>query len=87
MRHDYRADEPRGNAPARLISILVRAVLIQKLHVERAREIIAEIMRRAGLQALAVLHHRFHAVRGDRARELFLFRLLSAKHGQAQHVV
>ena len=62
----------------------MRAVLIQKLNVERLGEILSEIVRSARLQALAVVHHRFHAESRDRAREFFLFRLAAREYGYGE---
>ena len=55
VRHDERADETGGNAPARLIRILEFAVTVEIFDLERGREVFAEIMRSAGLQRLYLI--------------------------------
>ena len=61
VRHDQAADQARRDAPARGPGVLLLAVLIEELDVERLGEVLAEEVAGAGLQRLAVLHHRFDA--------------------------
>ena len=47
----------------------IAAALRLELEVERLREVLAEVVRRARLQRLVVLHHRLARVRAQRAGE------------------
>ena len=87
VRHDERADETGGNAPARLIRILEFAVTVEIFDLERGREVFAEIMRGAGLQRFAVQHHRFHRVGVHRPRELLLLRLFAREDLDGEDVL
>lgn len=77
---------PGGSAPRSGVPVFQDAVLIQKLHIERLGEILSQIVGSARLQRFSVQHHRLHAVRGDRARELFLFGLSPGEYGDRQHL-
>ena len=55
------ADQPRRDAPARRPGVFELVLLVDEFHVERLGEVLAQEMRRAGLQRLAVLHHRLDA--------------------------
>ena len=57
-----------------------RAVLVLELDARRLGEVLAEEVRRAGLQRLAVLHHRLDAVGADRAGEPLALGLLALDH-------
>ncbi len=86
VRHDDGANQARRRAPARFLRIGQLSFLILELDAVRLGEIRAEVVARAGLQRLAVLHHGFHGVRCTRAGELFLIRLLTDIHRQRHHV-
>ena len=66
--------------------MLLHAVFIQKLYIERFGEILTEIVRGACLQALAVLHHCFHSVGSDSACEFFFFCLFARYYGNCKAV-
>ncbi len=51
-----------------------------ELHIERFGEVLAEEVRRAGLERLVVLHQRLHRVRAHRAGELLAVRLHTRQH-------
>ena len=51
--------------------VLLGALLVLELDVAGLREILAEVVRGAGLEGLPVLHHRFDAERVDGAGEAF----------------
>ena len=59
MRHHHRADHARGHAPARRPAKFLFAFAALELNPARARKILPEKMRSAGLDRLSVLHHRF----------------------------
>src|SRR6185312_7535811 len=84
MRHDDPADEARGYAPARRVREREIAALGLKADVLRAREIGAEVMSSAGLQCLAVLHHRLDRKRVLRPREALVRRLLAGDDGHGE---
>ena len=60
---------------------------LKELNVARAREILAQEMARAGLQRLAVLHHRLDAERALGAREPLAGRLLALDDGHRHPVL
>ena len=78
MGHDHAADETGGDAPARLMNVLLRLSLSRNLVSNASAKLRAEIMGRAGLKRLLVLHHRFDAVGAKGAGELLAVALLSA---------
>ena len=80
VRHDDRADEARAHAPARRPAKLLRARARLKLDPARARKILAEKMRGAGLDRLPVLDHRFDAERLHRAGKAFALGFLAAEN-------
>ena len=59
MSHNHRANQPRRNAPRCRPTILLRSAHTRKLHFLCLSEVLSEEVRGAGLQRLAVLHHRF----------------------------
>ena len=77
VRHDERADHARAHAPARRPAELLLAVACLELDPARARKILPEKMRRAGLDRLPVLHHGFDAEGLDRAGKSFALRFLA----------
>ena len=79
MRHDDRADEPGAHAPARRPAELLCPRPRLELNPARARKILAEKMRGAGLDRLPVLDHRFDAERLDRARKPFALGFFAAE--------
>ncbi len=85
--HDQRADQARGGAPRRSPGILLAVIGGGVLDVERAREVLAQVMARPGLQRLAVLHHRLDRVGAKRAGELFALGLEPAQHRQRHHLL
>ena len=86
VRHDDGADEAGGHPPARGIGVFQRAVPVEEFDVERLGEVLPHIMGRARLQALAVLHHGFHAVGRHGARKLFLFGLSARDDGNGEAI-
>ena len=68
------ADESRRHAPRGPPHVLDRLVAGLKRDVERLREILPEIVRRAGLQRPAIAHQRLDRVRAQRARQISRFR-------------
>ncbi len=84
MRHDKRADEPRGYPERHRIPVFLHTVFIGEFNIERLGKILPQIVRGTRLQALAVVHHGFHAVGRHGARELFLFGLFPREHGHGK---
>ena len=62
-------------------------VLVGEGDVERAGKAVAEIVRRAGLQGLPVVHHALDRIGRLRAVELLLLGLLAARDGHGQHLL
>ena len=87
MRHDERPDQARRDAPARRVHVFQLPVLVEELDIRALREVLPQIMARAHLQRLAVLHHAFDALRVHSAGEPFAFRLVAAHHRHAHHVL
>ena len=81
---DHAADQPRGDAPRGLPDVLARALLVLVGDVEDLREVLAEVVRGAGLQRVAVLHQRLDRVRHLGAGELLRIALRPRvdRHGQ-----
>ncbi len=84
--HDEAADQAGADAPRGLPDVLDLARLGLELDVEGLAEVLAEIVAGAGLQGLAVLHHRLDAEGLERARELLVVGLLAADHRHRQHL-
>ena len=82
--HDDRADQTGGNAPRGLLHILQGVVLIRILHIKCLGKAVAEVMARAGLQRLAVMHHGFDGVGLFRTRKALLFGLFALEHRDSQ---
>ena len=85
VRHDDGADEPRRHAPGRAPDVLHRLVARLERDVERLREVLTEVVRRAGLQRAAVAHQRLDRVRAERAGELLAFALAALDDRHRQH--
>ena len=75
VRHDHAADEPRRHAPRRPVDVLERLVARLEADLERLREVLAEVVRRPGLQRPAVAHQRLDRVGPLGAGELLALRL------------
>ena len=86
VRHDHAADQPRRHAPARRVAIGELSLRVLELDVLRFGKVRAEIMRGAGLQRLAVLHHGFDGVGVVGAGEALVGRLLARDHRHGEHV-
>ncbi len=80
MHHDDGADHSRGHAPAGLVRIDKLVFLVRVLDAEGAREAVAEVVARAGLQRLAVVHEGLDGVGRLSAGKFFLVGLSSANH-------
>ena len=78
--HDDRADQTGGHAPRGLLHILKGVVLVRVLHVECLGKAVAEVMARAGLQRLAVVHHGLDGVGLFRTGETLLLGLFALEH-------
>ena len=69
MHHDQRANQPCRHSPTRSPAKFLLAFAVLKLDATGARKVLAEKMRRTGLDRLPVLHHRFDRQRLHRAGE------------------
>ena len=69
------------------MSVFQLAFFGKELNAVGLGEVGAEVVRGAGLQSLAVLHHRLHGIGGARAGELFLVGLAPGQHRQGEHVL
>ncbi len=83
--HDDGADEPRRHAPRRAPDVLHRLVARLERDVERLREILAEVVRRAGLQRAAVAHQRFDRIGPERAGKLLALALHALDDRHREH--
>ena len=86
VRHDHAADEAGGHAPRGRVRVLLGTLLVLELDVAGLGEVLAEVVRGAGLEGLAILHHRFDAERVDGAGETFALGL-TALDDRHRHVV
>ena len=84
MGHDQPAHEASGHAPAGGVGKLLRAFAILVADARSAGEIGAEVVRRAGLKRLAVLHHRLDRPGFVRAGKALVLRLLARDHGNRE---
>ena len=82
--HDETADDARGQTPRGLVRIDLLIVLVGIGDVERAGKAVAEVMARAGLERLAVVHHALDRVGVHGAGELLLVGLVAADDGHGQ---
>ena len=81
VHHDGGAHEPRRHAPRCAPHVLDRFVARLEGDIERLREILSEVVRRARLQGTAVTHQRLDRVRAQRAGELLAFALDARDNG------
>ena len=84
--HDQRADQPRAHAPARGPHELFSTLAGLVLHFEGLGEVLTQVVARARLQRLVVLHHAFDGERLHRAGETLAGRLGAAHHRHRQNV-
>ena len=84
VRHDDGADEACAHAPARRPRKLLGAVARGELDAARPGKILPEKMRGAGLDGLAILHHRLDAERPHRAGKTLGLRFFARKNRQRQ---
>ena len=82
--HDQAADDPRGHTPRGLVRIGLLVVLVGVGDVERAGEPVAEVVARAGLERLVVVHHALDRIGVHGAGELLLVGLVAADDGHGQ---
>ena len=87
VRHDHAADQPRRHAPRRRPDVLQRLVAALELNLERLREVLPEVVRRARLQRAAVAHQRFDRIGLRRAGKLFALALLALHDRHREHVL
>ncbi len=73
MHHDERSNQPSGHSPACRPAKFLFPLAVLKLNSAGAREVLAEEMRRSGLDRLSVLHHCFKRQCFHGARKLFAF--------------
>ena len=85
--HDDAADHPRRHAPAGRVAQAVAAVPILVTDARGIGEAGAEIMRGAGLQRLAVLHHRLDRIGRDGSREALILGLFAGNDGHREHIL
>jgi len=86
MRHEHSADETRADAPARSPRELLGVLPREKLDAARLGEILPEEVRRAGLDGLAILHHRLDAEGLYRAGKALAFAFFAREHRQREPV-
>ena len=86
MRHDDATNQPRRHAPTCCVAQRVTAILVLIADARRIGEAGAQIMRRARLQCLAVLHHRFDAVRRLGSRKTLMLWLFTGNDRHAQRI-
>ena len=85
--HDDSADQAGGRAPGGLERILQGVVAAREGHVIGAAEFVTEVVARAALQGLAVLHHRLDGVGRLGTGKLLLVGLAALDNGDAQVVL
>ena len=86
VRHHQTTDHARRYTPTRVPCKRFRALLVLELEIERLREILAEVVRRASLQRFVVLHHRFAGIRTQRTGKFLGICLLPRDH-RHRHVL
>ena len=80
MDHDKATDHPRRHAPAGGLGQFLLPFGILELDILRSGKGRAQEMRGAGLKRLAILHHCFDRIGGNRAGETLIFGLLTRDH-------
>ena len=80
VHHDDRAHETRRKPPRSGPAEFLHPGLVQIFNFESLGEILPQIMRRPGLQRLAVAHHRFDRVRSVRPGESLGVRFFAGDH-------
>ena len=86
MGHDDRADGPGAHPPTRLVYVFSRTVPRLKIDIEGAGEVLPQVVRRAHLEGLAILHHAFDGVGLQRAGEFLGVGFRTVQH-RNRHVV
>ena len=87
MCHHDRADEARADAPRRRVAELALVVLVGKRDVVGAREVLAEVVRRAHLQRQPITHESFDRQRVDGPWERLGRRFLATQYRNRQPVL
>ena len=87
MGHDHAADQPGRNPPAGGVAQRLLALAVLVLDAGGRGETGAKVMAGAGLQRLAVLHHRLDRIGRDRAREPLVLGLFAGHHRHCQHLL
>ena len=87
VRHDDGPDQAGGYAPAGLVAVLQVAFFGQVLHVKGHGEVGAEVVRGAGLQGLAILHHGLDRIGRPGTGKFFLLALLPGEYRDGQHIL
>ncbi len=86
MGHDQGAHQAGADTPGRRPDVLLLAFLVGELHVEGLGEVLAEEVGRAGLEGLAVLHHRFDGEGVQGASEALVGALVAHDDRQGHHI-
>ena len=86
VRHNHPANEARRDTPRGRVGKLLHTLFVLELDIAGLGKILAQVVRRASLESLAILHHRFDAQRINGAGETFALGLtaLDDWHG---HIV
>ena len=87
VRHNESADQTGRHAPRSGPGINLRARRVLEFNFLGFGEILSEEVRRAGLQRFAILHHRFDAVGGHRARKPLAGGLFAFDHGHCHRAL
>ncbi len=78
--HDDRSHHAGAHSPAGAPAVLRLVVLVEVSNVEGLGEVLAQVVRRTGLEGPLVSHHRFDGVAGQGPRELLRLRLPPQEH-------
>ena len=84
--HDYAADNAGGHAPGSLMRMLLLVLAVGEGDVKLLGKARAEVVARAGLERLMVVHHALDGVGINGASELFLIGLVAADNGHGEVV-
>ena len=87
VHHDNGPDQTRRHAPRCAPDVLHRLVPALELDVVDLREILSQVVRRAGLQRTAVAHQRFNRIGPFGAGELLALGLLAVERRNSQLVL